>query len=139
MTIGTYLRRFRENIKLSQQQVADELGVSQATYNLWESDKSSFKIDFLFKLAKIYNVEPGEIIIGVFKKECLNNRPKYAIDDNGCPICIITNNLYKETIKSKNETIKAQEALVHSMQIQINFLKEEIEGLKKQKFYTKPQ
>ena len=52
MTFGTKLHKLREKTCLSQQEVADLIGVSQNTYSRWESDLCTFKIEYLPKLAE---------------------------------------------------------------------------------------
>jgi len=56
MTFGTKLHKLREKSRLSQQEVADFIGVSQNTYIRWESDLSTFKIEYLPKLAEAFKV-----------------------------------------------------------------------------------
>ena len=53
MKIGNKLRVKRGNKKLSQQEVADYLHVSQRTYSNFESDKSEPSLTQLSKLAEV--------------------------------------------------------------------------------------
>jgi len=56
MTFGTKLHKLREKSRLSQQEVADFIGVGQNTYSRWESDLSTFKIEYLPKLSEAFKV-----------------------------------------------------------------------------------
>jgi transcriptional regulator with XRE-family HTH domain len=62
MYIGTQLRKLRDKRKLSQQQVADHLGVAQSTYWNWESDESHFRVEYLPKLAEILQIDANELL-----------------------------------------------------------------------------
>ena len=62
MTYGTKLRKIREKNKLSQQEIADQLQISQSTYSQWESDLTTFKVEYLPKLAEIFKIDVTELI-----------------------------------------------------------------------------
>lgn len=62
MYIGTQLRRLRDKRQLSQQEIADHLGVSQATYWNWENDETHLKMDHLPKLAEVFQVDAEELL-----------------------------------------------------------------------------
>jgi transcriptional regulator with XRE-family HTH domain len=58
MGVGTNLRRFRSKTKLSQQEVADKMGVSKNTYMSWESeDSADVKSKYIPQLAELFEVE----------------------------------------------------------------------------------
>jgi transcriptional regulator with XRE-family HTH domain len=54
--LGTKLRQLRNEHKLSQDEVAEYIGIAQSAYNRKESDQSQFKANELFKLAELYKV-----------------------------------------------------------------------------------
>jgi Predicted transcriptional regulator len=54
MEIGENLRKIRESKNLSQQYVADYLGVERKTYLNWEAGESSIKSVFIPKLAELF-------------------------------------------------------------------------------------
>lgn len=56
MTVGDALKRFRKQMKLSQTDVAERLGMLQQTYSRYESGKFSPRADDLIKLADAYDV-----------------------------------------------------------------------------------
>lgn len=61
-TYGTILIQLRNKSKLSQQEVADFIGVSRSTYVSWESDQSSYKVEYITKLADVFNVSPADLL-----------------------------------------------------------------------------
>ena len=65
MKIGTNLRKYRTAGKISQQEMADRLGVERNTYASWETDEADVKSSYIPELAKIFNVE----ITDLFKQK----------------------------------------------------------------------
>jgi transcriptional regulator with XRE-family HTH domain len=55
-TIGKKIKKLRNDRKMTQQELADEIGVSESTVSLYESDtrKPSFKA--LSRIAKVFDV-----------------------------------------------------------------------------------
>ena len=62
MKIGKILLQKRHEKKLSQQQVADTVGVSQKTYSNFESEKSTPSIEQLFALGKFLEFDVINLI-----------------------------------------------------------------------------
>ncbi len=56
MKIGSKLKKLRNDLGLSQQQLAEKLSVSQDTVSLWENDKSLPATEYLPQLADIFDV-----------------------------------------------------------------------------------
>lgn len=62
---GNRIRELRRLKKLTQQQVADYCGVSRVAVAKWESgDTENLKPPHLFKLARLFGVNPEEIALG---------------------------------------------------------------------------
>lgn len=60
-----YLRRLRdlrEDHDLSQQQIADELGIQQTVYSRYERGAQTIPLQHLVTLAKYYNVSADYIL-----------------------------------------------------------------------------
>jgi len=74
MTYGTKLRKIREKNKLSQQVIADQLQISQSTYSQWESDLTTFKVEYLPKLAEIFKIDVTELIVEGTVVKVMNNQ-----------------------------------------------------------------
>jgi len=62
MKISDKIRKIRIDNGLNQQNIADELGIKQSTYNKIETGKSSAKYDTLLKLAAFYKIHIIELI-----------------------------------------------------------------------------
>lgn len=57
--VSESLKKVRKEHKLTQQDIADVLGVDRSTYTFYETGKTSPSIATLYKLANIYNVSIG--------------------------------------------------------------------------------
>lgn len=55
------LKLFRLNKFLTQQELADQLGVSVSTYNLIEKGTRRGSVDFWTKLQSLYKLEDGDV------------------------------------------------------------------------------
>lgn len=62
MSLGTKLRKLRQEKKLSQTQVAVELDVSQTAYGKWESDQMKPGIDNLLKISSFYETDIYDLL-----------------------------------------------------------------------------
>ncbi|MFN3784509.1 MAG: helix-turn-helix domain-containing protein [Spirosomataceae bacterium] len=94
LSYGAKLAQIRIKAKLSQQEVADMVGVSRSTYTKWESDQCVYKVDVLIKLAEVFRVYPLDLLPVTFSPSHLTEgSPQFGID------------LYKELIISKDDHI----------------------------------
>jgi len=59
---GAKVHALREAVGLSQQQVAEQLGISQPAYALWERRNVAIRIDQIRKLADVLNVTAEELL-----------------------------------------------------------------------------
>ncbi len=57
MDLGHHLKRARESKRISQQQVADQLGISQKTLSNIESGKAQPSVVQLAEMGKIYGMD----------------------------------------------------------------------------------
>jgi len=64
-TIQEAIKLLRDKFKVSQSQLAKELGVSHTTVSLWERGKSNIKPDNAYVLYKKFDV----LVVSVFKDE----------------------------------------------------------------------
>lgn len=60
--IGQVLSNLRNKRGLTQDQVANALGVKRARYNAWENDIAKPDIDMLKKIAQFYNVSTDYLL-----------------------------------------------------------------------------
>ena len=63
-TLGTRLKELRKNKKITQQQIADAIGVSKTSVIYWEKDDNLPKHDSLMALAKALCVTPEYLLKG---------------------------------------------------------------------------
>lgn len=61
-SIAANLRAHRAVARLSQQEVADRIGVSRATVRAWENGKNLVSVDSLIALADLYGVRVDDLI-----------------------------------------------------------------------------
>jgi len=61
-TLGTKLRKLRNNKKMSQTEIANMLGVSQSAYNKWEADQAKPNTDNLVRIAELHDVEIKDLL-----------------------------------------------------------------------------
>ena len=65
MHIGKRLKMLRENRELSQENLANELDVSQSAYSKWESEKSDISFLNLNRIAEFYKITLSELFDGI--------------------------------------------------------------------------
>jgi len=61
-TFGARVHALREAVGLTQQQVAEQLGIAQPSYALWERNDVALRPDQLAKLASILSVRPDDLL-----------------------------------------------------------------------------
>lgn len=62
MTVAESLRKIRKEHKLTQQDIANVLGIDRTTYTLYETGNTNPPLESLEKLSNIYNATIGYII-----------------------------------------------------------------------------
>lgn len=62
--IGSFLRQLRGEKAITQEQLAERLGVSNRSVSRWENGATMPDFDLLIELAKYYGVEVGELLDG---------------------------------------------------------------------------
>lgn len=61
---GSRIHALREAAGLSQQEVADQLGISQPSYALWERKTSAIRAEHVVKLAEVLGVKVEDLYNG---------------------------------------------------------------------------
>lgn len=61
-SLGEVLRAHRERCKMTQELVAEKLGVSRQAVSKWEQGKSEPSTTNLVKLAGLYGVDPADLL-----------------------------------------------------------------------------
>ena len=64
-SLGEALKAHRQNCCMTQEYVAEALGVSRQAVSKWETGAAEPSTSNLLALAKLYGVDPGELLRGV--------------------------------------------------------------------------
>ena len=74
--IGAFLKTLRKEKNLTQEQAAEQLGVSNRTVSRWETGTNMPDISLLLEIAELYGVSIPELIDGERKSEKMNEEAK---------------------------------------------------------------
>ena len=74
--IGAFLKTLRKEKNLTQEQAAEQLGVSNRTVSRWETGTNMPDISLLMEIAELYGVSIPELIEGERKSEKMNEEAK---------------------------------------------------------------
>jgi len=117
MKIGNKLKRIRENKKISQQEVAHYLNISQKTYSNMEANKSIPSLVQLSKLGEFLEFDMLELL----KEQGVTfNQSNNEFKDNSGSY--IVNNLPEKLIEQYESRIKEKEDIILLLQEKINHL-----------------
>lgn len=115
MKIGSQLKKARENMRFSQQEVAYSLEISQKTLSNIESDKSNPTVKQLCKLSEIYNLDILELLSNqglVFRQSNLEENLENQI-----------HSYTEKLIKQFEERLKEKDEIISLLRYQIIRLK----------------
>ena len=74
--VGAFLKDLRKEKGITQEQLAEKLGVSGRTISRWETGKNMPDISLLVEIAEFFDVSIPEIIKGERKSEYMKNETK---------------------------------------------------------------
>ena len=77
--IGSFLQTLRKEKGLTQEQLAEELGVARRTVSRWETGSNMPDLDLLVELSERYDVDLREILNGERKSERMNEELKETV------------------------------------------------------------
>ena len=92
---GIFLRELRKTIGLTQEQVAEKLGISSRTISRWETGTYMPDISMLVQIAEMYDVDVREIIDGERKEENMNSEVKEVAEKMADYSTMEKNNMLK--------------------------------------------
>ena len=78
--IGAFLRTLRKERNLTQEQLAEKLGVSGRTVSRWETGSNMPDISLLVEIAEFYNISVTELIDGERRSENMNEEVREVAD-----------------------------------------------------------
>lgn len=81
MTLGNRLYEMRKAKGLSQENVADILGVTRQTVSKWETDQTTPDFDKILPICQLYNITTEQLLTGE-KAENPYNEPENNINEN---------------------------------------------------------
>lgn len=114
MTLGQKLFEMRKKAALSQEQVAEVLGVTRQTVSKWETDQTTPDFDKIIPISKLYNVSVNELFGEESKEEQINenidNQNSQTNDDNN-------NNMSEQEMFELNRKYKKRFAILLSVAI----------------------
>jgi transcriptional regulator with XRE-family HTH domain len=79
MKTGQFLQELRKEKGLTQEQLAEQLGVSRRTVSRWETGSNTPDLDILIELSDLYAVDLREILNGERKSERMNEEMKETV------------------------------------------------------------
>ena len=77
---GTFLKTLRKEKNLTQEQLAEQLGVSGRTVSRWETGSNMPDISLLVEIAEFYNISVTELIDGERKSGNMNEEAREVAD-----------------------------------------------------------
>lgn len=77
--IGKFLQELRKEKELTQEQLAEQLGVARRTVSRWETGSNMPDLDILIELSDLYAVDLREILSGERKSENMNEEMKETV------------------------------------------------------------
>ena len=77
--IGRFLQELRKEQKLTQEQLAEKLGVARRTVSRWETGSNMPDLDILIELSDLYSVDLRELLNGERKSEKMDKELKETV------------------------------------------------------------
>jgi transcriptional regulator with XRE-family HTH domain len=115
MQIGSKLKRIRESKRISQQEIANYLNISQKTYSNIESDKSKPTLPQFSKLAEFLDFDLLELLK---EQGIIFNQKNTKGSNNG----IVHNNFSLELKEQYEAQIKNLQEINNLLKDKINYL-----------------
>lgn len=77
--IGKLLQELRKEKGITQEQLAEQVGVSRRTVSRWETGSNMPDLDILIELSDLYDVELRELLSGERRSEKMNEEMKETV------------------------------------------------------------
>lgn len=103
------LRKIRDSKRLTQQDVADRLGISQPAYCEWEKQDSDIKLENILKLSEIFNVDLNELAPETTTFKIFNNNNHENQNNSFIGFEVNVDNIYNDLIISLKKQIELLE------------------------------
>jgi len=79
MTLGERLLEYRTNLKISQDTLAERVGVTRQTVSKWETDQSTPEFNKILPICEVFGITTGELIKGEKEEAAIRNEKNDAI------------------------------------------------------------
>lgn len=76
---GQFIKELRSERKLTQEQLAEKLGVSNRSVSRWENGVNMPDLDLLIDISKYFDVEIGELLDGERKSDDMDKKTEEAL------------------------------------------------------------
>ena len=103
MSIGNNLRMIRNKSSISQQDIADYLGIDRKTYVSWESGAVDIKSSYIPKLAEFLHVEISDLFKEKGSEIIINNNDNKDNSINNGIVVLLTD---KEAVNQLVEVMR---------------------------------
>ena len=77
--IGQFIKKIRQDNKLTQKELADKLGVTYQAVSKWENGKNVPDISIIKEMSKMFNVDIDEILDGEKKDKKKSIYPLFLV------------------------------------------------------------
>ena len=77
--IGAFLKELRKEKNITQEELADKMGVSRRTVSRWETGSNMPDMDILIDISDFYDVDLREILDGERKEERMDKEMKETV------------------------------------------------------------
>ena len=95
MTLGERLLEYRTTLKISQDTLAEKLGVTRQTISKWETDQSTPEFNKILPLCEVFGITPDELIKG---EKGITEQEEKSVKEE-----IQQNNYYNEYTMKRNK------------------------------------
>lgn len=123
MQIAENLRKIRDIKGLSQENIADELGISLRQYSRWETGETSLNIEKIERVSKILEVKPLDLM--TFDEKNVFYQSHFKKTTNAGNIINHFPKELKELYESQLKLLKEQNVFLKE---QISFLQKQLEN-----------
>lgn len=79
MKVGNLLKELRRKKNLTQEQLAEEFGVSRRTVSRWETGSNLPDIDILIEMSDFYGVDLRDLLDGERKDDCMDQTKEIVL------------------------------------------------------------
>ena len=77
--VGRFIKELRKEKNLTQEQLAEQFGVSRRTVSRWETGSNLPDLDVLIEMSDFYEIDLREILDGERKNEKMNEELKETV------------------------------------------------------------